>query len=175
MLFSCIARDDYLLFLPCANRRQSATTAPTTGIQLDIRGSGQLSLEAKGEKGRQSERDEEKVLSRKERRAGRRRNRDEEGKGTVRRGNIRRGSVKRGDHEKYVNRCTERPEDAGACEPSLRALRSGWVCPSFRILLRGHRVLSSATRREPNNAGSRARARFSCPACRHVEHLKRET
>lgn len=48
---------------------------------------------------------------------------------------------------KYVNRCTEWVEDAGACEPSLRALR-GWVCPSFRILLRGHRVLlSSATRR----------------------------
>lgn len=48
---------------------------------------------------------------------------------------------------KYVNRCTERAEDAGACEPSLRTLRGGWVCPSFRILLRGHRVLlSSATR-----------------------------
>jgi len=47
---------------------------------------------------------------------------------------------------KYVNRCTERVEDAGACEPSLGALRGGWVCPSFRILLRGHRVLlSSAT------------------------------
>lgn len=54
-----------------------------------------------------------------------------------------------GQHqEKYVNRCTERAEDAGACEPSLRALRSGWVCPSFRILLRGHRVLSAATRRD---------------------------
>lgn len=90
-----------------------------------------------------------------------------EGRETACRGSICRYSTK------YVNRCTERAEDAGACEPSLRALRGGWVCPSFRIL-RGHRVLlSSATRRERQRAESRVWRRVSACFCRclYVERL----
>lgn len=58
-----------------------------------------------------------------------------------------RRSIRR--YSKYVNRCTERAKDAGACESTELKSPTWWVCPSFRILLRGHRVLlSSATRRE---------------------------
>jgi hypothetical protein len=44
---------------PCANRRRSATTAPTTRIQLDIRGSGQLSLAERERKGQGGTRSKE--------------------------------------------------------------------------------------------------------------------